>query len=247
MRIAPVLALCCAALLDAPEAPAGAWLQEEGAAFVSLGYEITTPRDALSQEALAIDPTPPLYGYTTLYAEYGLRPWLTVGVDAGRDEGPDEWEGVAFARIALSPPDWRHRWALQAGIGQRRYTQPGDFYPQESRETETIARLWLGWGTGFARPFQGGWLAIDAMAEHRASTGGRVTKLDATAGLRTGDRTSLLLQLQTGDYPGSPAYAKLLTGMVRDLPLDLALETSLIFGLRENDRLGLRTALWWRF
>jgi hypothetical protein len=226
---------------------AGAWLQEQGHIFVSLSHEVTTPRENLSSEALAYDPTPPLSGYSALYAEYGLTDWLTIGTDAGRDDEQDTWDGVVFARIPLSPTDWRHRWALQVGVGQRSYIQPGPFYPQESRETEPIARVVLGWGYGFEAPLNGGWLILDGVFEHRFDTGGQPTKLDATAGLRMTDRTSLLLQLQTGDYPDSPAYAKALTGIVLKLGRGFSLETSLIAGLRTDDRLGLRTALWWQF
>lgn len=226
---------------------AGAWLQEKGETFLSLSYEVTTPRAALATGALAVDPTPPLYGYASLYVEHGLTERVTLGLDAGRDEGPDTWTGVVFLRLPVLPSDRAHQLAMDVGVGQRRYTQPGPFYPQESRETEAVYRFGLSWGRGFSRPFKGGWMALDAKVEHRAVTGDVASNVDFTLGLNTGERTNGIIQLQTGDYPDSPAYAKLNLGAVRDLTHSLALETSLVFGFHANDRLGAKTGIWWRF
>jgi len=243
-----ILGLVLAGLTAAGPAPAGAWLQEEGAAFVSLSYEAATPRAALAPEALALDPTPPVNVFASLWAEYGLTPWLTVGIDAGGDdESLDAWSGVVFARVALSPHDWRQKLALQLGLGQRRYIAPGPFFPQESEEREAIARLRLSWGMGYARPLEGGWLALDGQVEARQDTGETARKLDATLGLRTTPGTALLLQVQTGDFPGGPPYAKLLTGLIWDLPWNFSLETSVINGLETDRSIGAKVGLWWRF
>lgn len=233
--------------LGATDAVAGAWTREQGGAFVALGYEATTPRSALSQEELAVDPSPELIGYTTLYAEYGLTDVVTIGVDAGRDEGPQTWAGVVFARVPIAPLEWSNRFAVQVGVGQRRYIQPGPFYPQETRESEAIGRLGLAWGRGFTTAYGGGWLGLEGSVEHRLTTDDRVLKLDAIAGFRSGEKTSLILQIQSGDFPEDNPYAKILPGVVRELWPGISLETSLIAGVAGDDRLGLRAGLWLEF
>lgn len=241
--------LSLAAALALPAAAgAGAWLQEEGRAFVSVSYEVTTPRAALSEEALAVDPTPPLSGFRSVWAEYGLLQWLTVGIDAGQpDEDTDSWEGVVFGRVPLARQEGATRIALQAGIGQRRYVAEGPFFGADTRETEPIARLWLLLGHGFSGLANGGWLAADGQYEWRFDTAEAATKLDLTAGLRVTERHAVILQSQNGDYPGGPAYSKLLAGVVWGLPWNLSLETSVIAGLRTDESIGGKVGLWWRF
>ncbi|MFV0243689.1 MAG: hypothetical protein ACK5IB_01530 [Qingshengfaniella sp.] len=234
-------------LAGATPGAAGAWLRETGRAFVSLSYEVTTPRAALSQEALAYDSTPPLYRYTSVWAEYGLTDWLTLGLDAGRDEGPDTWTGVIFARLPLMAEGRFGLMAAELGIGQRRYIAAGPYDLYDSHDTEQILRLGLSWGKAFAWPRQGGWLAMDTQTDFRQTTDGQPRKLDLTFGLRGSETITGILQLQTGDYPRSRAYAKLLTSVVYDLPWGLALETGALFGLREDNRVGMKTSLWWRF
>lgn len=62
-------------------AAAGAWPQQKGHAFLSLGYEVAVPRSELSPAAG--DPAPEFEGYRTLYFEYGLTGRLTAGLDLG--------------------------------------------------------------------------------------------------------------------------------------------------------------------
>ncbi|OSP55682.1 hypothetical protein BV911_06115 [Pseudoruegeria sp. SK021] len=233
--------------LSASAVLAGAWPRDQGGVFASLAYELTTPEAAIQPEALALDPTPPLYSYTALYAEYGLRPWLTVGLDTGQQEGPDTWSGVVFVRVPIGSQDGRHRFAVQLGLGQRRYEQEGPYYGIETIETEWIARPTLAWGMGFDSPWGPAWAGAEASVEWRADTAGQPVKLDLTTGVTISPRTTVLLQLQTGDYPDNPPYAKLLPGLVVRLLPWLSLESSAILSLVGDDKLGARTALWLEF
>lgn len=234
-------------LLTAPVAHAGPWPRDPGTGFVALSYELTTPRAALSAEALAVDSSPDTYPYTALYAEWGLTQRITMGLDTGWPENAETWTGIAFANFALGPLDARHRFAAQLGIGQRRYVQPGPFYPQESHETELVLRPGVSWGYGFSGKLEGGWATMETNVELRQDTGGRAVKLDTTLGLRSSQKSAYLIQLQTGDYPNADPYAKLLTSYIYDLTPNIALETGFISGLRGDDSLGLRIATWIRF
>lgn len=85
----------------AGSACAGAWLREEGQAFLST-----------SQEAWGDG------GYTAFYGEYGLGRGLTVGLDAGQARGA-AWGGVLYARGALGPAEGAGRMAWELGAGHR--------------------------------------------------------------------------------------------------------------------------------
>lgn len=234
-------------MLLATSALAGAWPREKGGVFAALSYEVTTPRAALMPEALALDPTPPLYGYTGLYGEYGLTERLTIGIDTGQEENQDSWSGVVFARMPIGPQDWRHRFSVQLGLGQRRYEKNGLYYGLETIETEWIARPALAWGYGFDTRWGSGWAAADASLEFREETGGVPVKVDVTLGTTVSERATLLLQLQTGDYPDNPPYAKLLPGLVLKVLPWLSLESSLILSMQGDDKLGARAAIWVSF
>lgn len=226
---------------------AGAWPRPEGSGFVSLAYEATTPRAALLPEALALDPVPEIFGYQSIFAEYGLTDRITLGLDAGGEENPDTWSGVAFVRIPLDKGAGRHRWAAQLGVGQRRYLADGPFPGQEFDTTELIVRPLLAWGTGFDNRLGTGWLGAETSIEWRQDTAGHPVKLDLTAGLNLNDKTFAMIQLQTGDFPQANPYAKLVPTVVRRIRPWVAVETGLILGLHGDDSIGGRLAVWFDF
>ncbi len=91
--IAPLLALA----MGASPAFSGAWLRAEGDGFLSSTIKVQDDDDTTT--------------YGTLYAEYGINPDLTVGLDIGSDEGGDH-KGLAFvlmplSRDGLSHSNWR--------------------------------------------------------------------------------------------------------------------------------------------
>ncbi|MEV8466044.1 hypothetical protein AB0T83_04500 [Fluviibacterium sp. DFM31] len=269
MRIITLAVLLCG--LPCAAALAGAWPREPGTGFVSLGYEITTLQDELSGAV-----APQFDGYGTLFAEYGLTPRMTIGLDLGGDEtvltpqlqrqylqqtgsgqlSPPErsaipqvrtWSGVAFLRYALSPLDATHRFAAQLGVGQRRYATLGRYLGQIETRTEAILRPAIAYGRGFSFGEYSGWLAVDASVEFREQSSGTAQKLDATVGVKGAGKLTYMLQLQGGDFPQAEPYLKVLPAVVVDLPAGLALETALIWGVRGDDSAGVRMALWWSF
>lgn len=275
MRVAGlVLALCLGGL----EAAAGAWPREPGSGFLSLGYEAMVQRDDLSAEGRARDPAPDVTGYGTLYAEIGLTPRLTAGLDFGWDEVfltdmiNDEverrtkatgltgaeldafdvtdrrvltWSRVAFLRAAIGPLDARHRFAVQLGIGQRSYEDPGPFFGREEMRQEAILRPALAYGYGFGGDGLSGWLSVEGSVEYRADTDGQVVKLDGTLGLKPAEgRLSYMLGVQSGDFPEADPFVKLVPGLVMRLTRNLALESSLIYGVHGSDDAGFKLAVW---
>ena len=251
---------------------AGAWPREPGHGFVSAGLEVT----ALRGEWNDGDVAPQLDGYRTLYAEFGLTPRLTAGIDSGGDETaltgdlerqvqqltaraglPDPnssalpristWSSIVFLRYALSPLDARHRVAVQIGAGQRKYTALGRYLGQLDARHENILRPALVYGTSFTAWDRPGWVSVESSVEFREDTSGQAVKLDGTVGLQGKGRLSYMLQVQSGDFPQSDPYVKLLPGAVLALGHGVSLESALIWGLRGDDSVGARMALWWEF
>lgn len=265
------------ALAGALSSHAGAWPREPGRGFVAAGFEAVTTRGALAPTGIAEDPSPDFTGYRTFYAEIGVTPRLTLGLDFGADDpgggkwvggqmasqigypSADSsqdvydwpqvsgWTGIAFARLAVGPLDARHRFALSLGAGARRYEEPGLFYGLERRVEEPVLRAGAAWGAGFDGPFGPGWASLAGSVDWRQDTGGQVRKLDATLGFKPEGRWIYIFQVQGGDYPDAPAFVKLAPGIVTPLVGGLSLETGLIWGFHGSDEVGLRTALWFEW
>jgi len=273
--------LFVAVIFAGGEAAAGAWPQPPGGGFVSLGYEVTTTREALSAQGREDDPAPDVTGYRTLYAEYGITPRFTAGLDLGGDEHwlsgrvndeverltgqqlglsaeevaaydatdrrVETWSGVAFLRYAIGPLDARHRWAAQLGVGRRSYEEPSDIFGLEEMREETIVRPLAAYGYGFAVERVAGWVSVEGSLELRTRTAGTPAKLDATLGLKQpeGDgRLSYLFQVQSGDYPGTAPYVRLVPGVVTKIWRGVSLETSVIYGIEGDDSVGAKVAIW---
>ncbi|MGS4944283.1 hypothetical protein ACVDG3_02290 [Meridianimarinicoccus sp. RP-17] len=265
------------AISAAAAAQGSAWPRSPGSGFIAAGFEAVTTRDALGPDGIEQDPSPDFTGYRTLYAEIGVTPRLTFGIDFGADDpgggkwvggqmasqmgypsadSPQDiydwpqisgWTGVAFARVAVGPLDARHRFALSLGVGARRYEKPGLYYGLEERVEEPVLRAGAAWGAGFDGPFLPGWASLAASVDWRQDSGGVVRKLDATLGFKPEGRWTYILQVQGGDYPDAPTYAKLAPGVVTRLIGGLSLETGLIWGFHGTDEVGLRTALWFEW
>ncbi|TDL88109.1 hypothetical protein [Meridianimarinicoccus aquatilis] len=119
-----VLCLCMS------QASAGAWSRDPGSGFVSLGFEVATTRSALSTQGLQNDPSPDFTGYRSLYAEFGVAPRLTLGVDAGQDDADNgAWAGRQLMSQFISLPrttgeedatDWPQR-PTWSGVAFMRY------------------------------------------------------------------------------------------------------------------------------
>ncbi|WP_127114944.1 hypothetical protein [Shimia sediminis] len=154
---------------------AGPWLRAPGSQFLSLSVE-------WGQE----DTRPSAYG--SIYYEYGLRPNLTLGLDAGRDSWGQS-TALAFARIPLMVHDSGSRMAAEMAMGS--YGNGSD--------TEFAIRPGLSWG----RPLhfgQGGWLSLTATYDYVPKTKQALAKVEGTLGLNRGEQMKLLLQV-TAEKP----------------------------------------------
>lgn len=252
MMLRPVA--CCVALVLPATAEAGAWPRGKGHAFLSFSYEETVEQGA-GKAALGFGGTleeePESFGFSSVYAEVGVSPRLTLGIDAGMDHGPDTYQAIVFASLNVTPAEWRHQVALEFGIGQRDY--PADSFDAANLAdlqpggTERVFRPGLSWGMGFGTPIGNGWMAVDARLELRMTHDDAIPKIDTTIGLAPGEKSLAYLQLQYSDYPGNPPNWRLVPTYVYK-PVDwLGLETALLWDAEGGDRAGLRAAIWLDF
>lgn len=192
------------AALAAGPAEAGPWLRDEGATYLSFGFE--APQDGDS--------------WASLYAEHGLRERLTLGVIAGRSAARQEGEALVFARRPVGGTEGPWRAAVELGFGARF---------DEGGRTAPALRIGASIGRGFETRWGPGWAALDASATAamRATALGvgdwrdlePVAKLEATLGVRPTQDSAATLQLfysQEGeDEPAIrlvPSYARRIRG-----------------------------------
>ena len=178
---------------------AGPWLREEGSTFLSFSFE--APQEG--------------EGWASVYAERGVRPWLTLGVDAGRAAERGEGQALAFGRLELGPQGDASRQAFELGIGARL---------DEGETPRPALRAGLSWGRGFETRFGPGWVAVDGSVTGygsfaTAAEDGLAVKLDATFGVRPNEDSQATLQLfwsQSGEEEAAlrvvPSYARRLHG-----------------------------------
>ncbi|WP_145963061.1 hypothetical protein [Mangrovicoccus ximenensis] len=245
---------CLLLLACAPAAFAGAWPRGKGNGFLSFAYEETAAQGT-GLAALGFGGTPEddpeSFGFSSVYAEFGVTDRVTLGIDAGMDHGPDTYQAIVFASVNVTPAGWRQQVALEFGIGQRDYPADGfdaaNLADLRPGGTEPVLRPGLSWGMGFGTPLGNGWAAVDARMELRRDHGDRIPKVDATLGLAPGDRSLAYLQLQYSDYPDNPPNWRLVPTYVFR-PLDwLSLETALLWDAEGGDRAGLRAGIWLEF
>ncbi len=168
MRFAVWLLLfsCCAA----PSVRAGAWLREAGEGFAAAS---ATLRGGTGTDEMS------------LYADYGLQPRLTVGLDVNR-RGYRSGHAVVFLRAPLFQGPHGGRLAVQAGLGAH----------EAGSASGAMGKIALLYGRPLGRD-DAGWFGLQAAAEHRAGLQAPVYKLDAVAGLPVDGPVQPMLQLET--------------------------------------------------
>lgn len=170
-----VAVLCMASACAAGFAEAGAWLREDGSGFV-----------AASATLRANDPD----AENGIYADCGLAPRLTVGIDLN-DQAGQSGHALIFARLPLADPDGRSRLSAQLGLGAHHL----------NRQVAPMVRASLLWGRGMGSDGSG-WFAIDATIEHRAGQGTPIWKIDSVLGLPGEGRVRSMLKLETAYKSG---------------------------------------------
>ena len=240
MRRCLAAILLAAAPVHVPEAGAGAWPRDEGAAFLSLSQTVSTGGRTL------LSASEDIRSYTSLYAEYGLTPKLTIGLDAGVGidaslstgmESPvNAW--LAFLRYPIWVGEGGNRFAAQIGAG----TQTEPDYGQQAR-----LRPGLSWGRGFESRWGGGWFGIEASAEYRFKSEDFAFKADYTAGIKPSEKWMLIFQLQTGRYGAEDTIVRLAPSVVRKMGKRMHLQLGGIASVAGDDALGLKFATWFEF
>ena len=99
---AVLLAMCLAGLGSAGAVRAGAWLRDEGTAFLSLGADLDDNGAVM-----------------TLFAERGITGRLTLGLDAWQSPFGD-WSVLAVATVPILAGPGRDRVSASLGLGMAR-------------------------------------------------------------------------------------------------------------------------------
>lgn len=219
----------CLLLLGATGVHAGAWPRGEGQVFLSFSETLSA--------------APPDWGgapdsYASLYAEYGLTPRLSLGLDAGHGREAGSWTAIVYLRRALDDGAGRHRFATELGLGAR---------GRAGQRPEPLIRPGLSWGMGLTTRWGDGWAGVEAYAEHRAASGETAFKADTTIGVKPRAGRMLILQLQAGDYPDAAPYVRVVPSLVQRLGRHSHLELGLSAGAVGDDRIGVKLGTWIEF
>jgi hypothetical protein len=222
----------------------GAWPREEGKLFLSVAYEVTARRDALARDRMEqTEGRLETYSYSSLYAEYGLTPRVTLGLDLGTEDLPDTRSSIIFLRIPIGAGEGPHRFAAELGVGNREIPD----YGLLRGTTEPVIRPGLSWGYGFESRFGNGWAGIDLKLENRSKTGERAYKADLTLGVDRGNGWLVFAQAQASDYPGTDPALRIVPTVVKRITPRISLESAALLGVSGDNRIGLRAALWFEF
>ncbi len=181
MRV--VAALCLIWLLALP-ASGGPWLRDPRLSFVSLQV---TPRSTGEVE----------YG---LFAERGVVPWLTLGVDVN-DNGT-AGHALAFARLPVLRGDWVA--AVDLAVGGHRYKS----------DSGSMARALFGLGRSVNIADTPGWAALSVGPEWRQGNGGLAWKADGVLGFKADRRVNPILSIETYLAPNSDLYWSVIPGVL---------------------------------
>lgn len=218
----------------AAQASAGAWPRDAGTAFLSFSQSVSTGMQTL------LAPMQDLRFQSSLFAEYGLTPKLTIGLDASHARG--EEDTLSAALVFARRPVWRSAGgqvaAAEIGFGVQDAATGG---------LETRIRPGLSWGRGFEKFWGGGWIGVESSAELRLPSQQVAVKVDGTLGFKPNDRTMLILQVQTGRYPGSDPIVRLAPSVVRRIGEKIHLQLGLNAGLAGDEAVGLKLATWVSF
>mgnify|MGYP005861962363 CR=1 FL=1 len=214
MRTACCITCCVICLLLAGQSHAGAWPREPGATFLSFSTEVDTG-----------DMTDT---FTTLFVEYGLTDRLTLGLDAGLDDGT-LYKGIVFARMPLNRPEADMKLAIEMGVGL----------------TDDAAVLRPGLMIG--RGLDWGWMAMDTLATVDIEAKDVDLTTDLTLGVNMSARSKLILQLQSGHQVMDLEYLKFASSVVYEYKPGRHLELGALAGIKNLDGYAVKLGLWRHF
>lgn len=229
-----------ALVLAGPARPA-AWPRPEGGLFLALSQSVwTDPWQALDLYERTGLILPEIETEQALYLEYGLGPRMTVGVDHFATPGGDQGQTLVFLRIH---PGGEVPLGLGFGMGQDRAA---------GGLSRGVTQVQAALGRGVETRWGAGWLEVHGKAAHHGPTQYErafgAWSLDGTAGLNLPERRLVYLQTQLSGTSLSPrTILRLVPTYVHPLPHGLSLESGLIWGVEQDDRLGAKMGLWLEF
>lgn len=209
------------AILVAPGAMAGAWLQEHRKGFLSYSavYEVGQRLDG------------------SVFFEYGVRPKLTLGAKADADMTTGRiGDGTAFIffRKPIPTGDRDFKLAYEFGIGST-----------FGVETRPLLRTALSYGRGIKAWEKYGWVAIDGAVEWAIDDGPDTLKLDTTVGLTLSDRFKVMMQVFISSAGGEMSTT-LAPSLIWQPKKPKA--PSIVLGLEgEDGTLALKLGMWRSF
>ncbi|WP_236951419.1 hypothetical protein [Ketogulonicigenium robustum] len=213
---------------------AGAWPRDEGEVFISLGGNVAL-----------FSSVRPVHYDPTYYVEYGVTPWLTVGLDGFHADRGAARNAFGFARIPLLQNVAGHQLAVSVAVGQLRYKGL-----DRDAETLPMARLALHWGYGL----NDGWLAADVQTQFHLPRDGAddgpdlsQSKADLTWGYRFGGHWMMTWTLQLGYGLDHDFYAKITPAAGFELREGLSLRGSYTQALSGDRGAALGLEAWFTF
>lgn len=214
-----VLTILFLLLMASPAWP-GAWLRDKGTVFVAASLTAFKEQDDG-------------YDYkTSLYAEWGLRENITLGLDV--EEHRDLYgHATVFARLPVADFKSAGRFAAEIAIGAH----------HRQMRVWALYKATLSYGKGFQTEWGNGWVAVDAALEYRTHEA-LYRKLDITAGLSSARLMNPLLQIETAYRTGQPLHWRIRPSVMiraKDSP------TTWILGFERNDareNTGIKLAIW---
>ncbi|MEB8385917.1 hypothetical protein OO012_01640 [Rhodobacteraceae bacterium KMM 6894] len=214
-RLLCAMILC--ALFPVP-ALAGAWLRDEGAAFLSFSITLEEPQDWGAPD-----------GYGAFYGEYGLTPDLTLGLDLGTDESGKS-KAFAFAVLPFKRDGMLINFEIGAGVD----------------DGDPALRPGVSIGRPITLAGLGGWFNVDTRATITQGHD-PVFASDITLGLITSKRTKMFVQLQQGGPMSDPDWLRVASSVIWQMTPDRHLELGVTTGITGAESLGLKLGIWQEF
>ena len=219
-------------------AQAGPWPREPGGVFTSLSAE--RDRDGNL--------------YSGLYAEYGLSPRNTVGVEIGR-ASVGETTGLIWLQRALDAGEGPNRFSASLGLGA--VERDGRVHP--------LGQIGAGWGRGVQTRLGDGWITVEGRVklaggmdlaglargltptEDSYLTPETVAKAEVTFGLRPIDGLMVISQLRLERRPHEALSQKLVGSVVQDLVGPAKIELGLILPVAGPGARAVKIGTWLEF
>lgn len=223
-----VLMLLLAALVPV-SGLAGAWPRPKGQSFVALSFSGIA--DLAEMQTGVIDVAATL----SLYAEHGVTPRLTLGLDATSSRD-GQGRILGFARLPILQSDGEMRFALKAGLGM----QAGDL-------SGPIVALGADVGRGMTTPLGQGWLSLETWVEYRAADQRALLKSDLTAGSALTERIDVMIQLQGSVTQTGKAHLNLAHSLIYEVHEGISVEMGMQAALAGDRTIGVKLGTWLEF